>query len=146
MPFGETIRYTYPEGNVLELRVIKTARGAEALALINEGNTILPEKPGSGQEFYTVYVEATHVSPSASFQTLAVTAFVGWSIAVDGQMEPAEILVMMQNMLNAEMLPGGTAEGWIPFKIPVDAQVSMLRFGADQFGQGGVWFDLKAAQ
>lgn len=146
VPFGETIRYTYPEGNVIELRVTKTARGAEALALVNANNEYFPEKPGSGHEFYTVYVEAMHVTPSASFQTLAVTAAVGWSIAFDGQVKPVEIILMLENMLNAEMLPGGTAEGWIPFRVPIDAQVTMLRFGGDPFGQGAIWFDLKTDQ
>lgn len=143
VPFGESILYTIPEGNILELRVSKIARGAEALGLVNKNNTILPEKPGSGNEFVTIYVEAKHVTPSEEYQTIAVTYLVGWDAAVAGTMHSPEMVLMMEDTLNAELLPGAETAGWITFKVPIDSEVTKLRFSMDALGKKGVWFDLK---
>lgn len=142
VPFGESILYTIPEGNILELSVTKIARGAEALDLVNRNNTILPEKPGKGNEFFTVYVEAKHVTPSEEFQTMPVTYVAGWSVAVNGEMKLPEVVLMMENTLNAELLPGAETGGWITFKVPTDSEVTKLRFSMDAVGRTSIWFDL----
>lgn len=142
MPFGESILYTIPEGNVLEVSVTKIARGAEALDLVNKNNTILPEKPGKGNEFFTVYVEVKHVTPSDEFQTMPVTYAIGWSAAVDGQMNLPEVVLMMEDTLNAELLPDAEMGGWITFKVPIDSEVTKLRFSMDAVGKTSIWFDL----
>ena len=73
---------------------------------------------------------------------MPVTYAVGWSAAVDGQMELPEV-VFMEDALNAELLPGAEIGGWIPFKVSTGSEVTKLRFSMDALGKKGIWFDLE---
>lgn len=103
VPFGEQIIFTVPNiGNVVGLRLTKVVRGAQAERIINAGNEYMPQHPGEGEEFYAVYVEASHIDAKDGLEVFPLAAPVGWSAVVDKKLVEAPMIIMLQGNLMSE--------------------------------------------
>lgn len=138
------MRYTVPNiGNVIEMRLTRVVRGAEAETIVNKDKSIMPATLNAGEEFYAVYAEVTHVDQHGGLEALPIASPVGWSAIVDEEMIDAATIVMMQDqLLSSGLRPDETLAGWIPFRIPIGSQVSQLHFSLNDT-MPGVWFALK---
>jgi hypothetical protein len=106
-----------------EITALDVIRGQQANSLLKSANMFNAE-PASGSEYLLVKVRKHFVSGSGSdyassydFQAFADGAGYSPSIAVLPKTHPG--------FSGVTLIPGGKAEGWITFEVPVGAEVDL---------------------
>ena len=140
-PFGEWATFQDSSGRVLKMRFSKLVRGKQAEEIVNRGADFLTVHPETGDEFVLVYVEVEYVKGPAdrtwsidmnNFQVVANNELHGPPITLGGFEE--------EKQLEATLFPGGKAEGWVLFSVPVGSDVTTFGYTENMFFAAKVWF------
>jgi hypothetical protein len=116
--------------------LVETRRGQAAEDTINAGKRWTYYKPAMGEEFYVAgFAVRVNSGPKATFE-LSTMDFV---IEADGELL-RQVILAMDNDIDAALSPGGEHTGWVPFQIPQGAKVGALGYGSKVWAGVDAWF------
>lgn len=125
-------------GQIVKMRLVRTARGKEAKSIVNEGNDFLISTPGDGKEFFLAYFEVEYVQGEDSEDAFG-TSSDEFFVSANNELLSGAIVVFGKDVeLQGVIYPGGSLKGWVPFIIPEGAEVQGVAFG--DVLEPEVWF------
>lgn len=144
IPFDQPADLTVLNGAEVSVQISDVLTGTSAADLANRNRDFLAEYPKPGNQFVAIHVEYSYLKASSQADATVQLPVIGvnvWELAANSQLYGASI-IFAEDLLNAMLLPGGSADGWIFFEIPQDAVPALLRHDYDLINNPGTWFDL----
>jgi hypothetical protein len=140
VPVGEWAVNQHFLGGTFRARLTGTARGQQALEIVNRGRKELTLWPSSPDlEFFLAYFEVEYLEGDPGVEREISED--NFRIDVGNQLKlPLTLRFEDSSELRDSLLPGERVEGWVPVQVPIGGLVQAIGFVADPFDDNVVWF------